>query len=139
MPNHSSGDWASAVFKITPLSDVPEWTLGVVLSTSKTGATIGLRPGADINGAMLGDKVTGTLANADSKWLKKGVSNVLKPGDVVYVQPVANKAGSYAVEQIPEIEGALVAMDPTTGRVEAMVGGFSYADSQFNRATQALR
>jgi penicillin-binding protein 1A len=63
----------------------------------------------------------------------------LKEGDVVYVKPVAGKAGSYAIEQVPEIEGALVAMDPRTGRVLAMVGGFSYSESEFNRATQALR
>ncbi|MDT9136435.1 penicillin-binding transpeptidase domain-containing protein, partial [Escherichia coli] len=45
----------------------------------------------------------------------------------------------YTLEQVPEIEGALVAMDPRTGRVLAMVGGFSFAESEFNRATQALR
>jgi len=135
----SGGDWAKAVYAIQPLGDVPEWTLAVVLSTDKMGAQIGLRPGADINGAMLGDKKTGTLANADSKWVRKGVSGVLKPGDVVYVSPVVGKPGAYAVEQVPEIEGALVAMDPRTGRVEALVGGFSYSESEFNRATQALR
>ena len=135
----SGGDWASAVYKIAPLSDVPEWTLAVVLSVDKTGAQIGLRPGGDVNGRMLADKVTGTLANADSKWVKKGVSAVLKPGDVVYTTPVDGKPGSYAVQQVPEIEGAMVAMDPRTGRVEAMVGGFSYSESEFNRATQALR
>ena len=135
----SAGDWASAVYAVSPLGDVPEWTLAVVLSTDKTGAQIGLRPGADIDGKMLADKVTGTLANADSKWLRKGVSTTLKPGDVVYVAPVAGKTGAYQVEQVPEIEGALVAMDPRTGRVLAMVGGFSYSESQFNRATQALR
>jgi penicillin-binding protein 1A len=58
---------------------------------------------------------------------------------VVYAKPVSGKPGAYSVEQVPEIEGALVAMDPRTGRVEALVGGFSYAESEFNRATQALR
>ena len=45
--------------------------------------------------------------------------------------------GQYRLRQVPEIEGALVVMDPHTGRVLAMVGGFSFAESQFNRATQA--
>jgi len=135
----SGGDWASAVYAVAPLSDVPEWTLAVILSTDKTGAQIGLRPGSDIDGKMLPDKATGTLANVDSKWLRKGITGTLKPGDVVYVAPVSGKAGAYQVEQVPEIEGALVAMDPRTGRVEAMVGGFSYSESEFNRATQALR
>src|SRR6185437_10827774 len=128
----SSGDWASALYAIQPLSDVPEWTLAVVLSTDKSGARIGLRPGGDIRGRMLADRVTGTLANADSKWVKKGVSKVLTVGDVVYTAPVSGKPGAYAVEQVPEIEGALVAMDPRTGRVQALVGGFSYAESEFN-------
>ena len=63
----------------------------------------------------------------------------LFPGDVVYVSPVADKPGAYTLEQVPEIEGAIVAMDPRTGRVLALVGGFSFAESEFNRATQALR
>ncbi len=64
---------------------------------------------------------------------------MLKPGDVVYVEPLAGKDGQFRLRQVPEISGAMVAMDPQTGRVLAMVGGFSYDQSQFNRATQALR
>ena len=45
----------------------------------------------------------------------------------------------YRLRQVPEVSGGLVAMDPHTGRVLAMVGGFSFGLSQFNRATQALR
>ncbi len=60
-------------------------------------------------------------------------------GDVVYVEPVAGKDGQFRLRQVPEISGAIMAMDPYTGRVLAMVGGFSYDQSQFNRATQALR
>ena len=66
------------------------------------------------------------------------VSQVLEPGDVVYVEP-AKDAGQFRLRQVPEISGAMVVMDPWTGRVLAMVGGFSYDQSQFNRATQALR
>ena len=64
---------------------------------------------------------------------------MLAPGDVVYVEPLAGKDGQFRLRQVPEISGAIVAMDPWTGRVLAMVGGFSYDQSQFNRATQALR
>jgi penicillin-binding protein 1A len=71
------------------------------------------------------------------KWAKKGS---LKVGDVVYVEKTAEGAeNEFALRQVPEVEGALVAMDPHTGRVLAMVGGFSFAESQFNRATQAMR
>ncbi|MFZ8379519.1 penicillin-binding transpeptidase domain-containing protein, partial [Staphylococcus aureus] len=47
--------------------------------------------------------------------------------------------GQYRLRQIPEVSGAMVVMDPWTGRVLAMVGGFSFDQSQFNRATQAYR
>ncbi len=78
------------------------------------------------------------------KWAKSGgkavtkVGQVLNPGDVVYVEP-AKLAGQFRLRQVPEVSGAMVVEDPWTGRVLAMVGGFSYDQSQFNRATQALR
>jgi penicillin-binding protein 1A len=133
-----SGDWGPAVATVKPLDDVPEWTLAVVLSTDGNQDSIGLRPGNDVEGKLLPDRKTGTISTADAKWVGKKFST-LKPGDVVYVAPVDGKDGSYAIQQVPQIEGALVAMDPRTGRVLAMVGGFSYSESEFNRATQALR
>ncbi len=73
-------------------------------------------------------------------------ADVLAEGDVVLVEPAAaddkNRApapDTYALRQIPEVTGALVAMDPHTGRVKAMAGGFSFWMSQFNNATQAWR
>ena len=65
-------------------------------------------------------------------------ADVLAVGDVIAVQPF-EQAGTYALHQIPDIEGALVALDPHTGRVLAIVGGYSFQHSQFNRATQAMR
>ena len=70
--------------------------------------------------------------------------NVLQVGDVVLVEAISSEAkgyqsDSYHLRQIPDVGGAIVALDPHTGRVLAMVGGFSYAASEFNRATQALR
>ncbi len=63
----------------------------------------------------------------------------MKPGDVIFVQKNDGADGAYSLRQVPEVEGGLIAMDPHTGRVLAMVGGFSYAQSEFNRATQAMR
>ncbi len=134
-----SGDWGVAVHEIKPLGDVPEWTLAVVLEMGSNEAVIGLRPDSDIQGNPVADRVTGTLAGPDIKWVSSKLQDVLKVGDVVYVSPVASKEGHYTLQQVPEIEGAIVAMDPRTGRVLAMVGGFSFAESEFNRATQALR
>src|SRR5690606_20497599 len=77
------------------------------------------------------------------KWTKvngrapKKVTDVLNPGDVVYVE--RQDDGQYRLRQVPQVSGAMVVEDPWTGRVLAMVGGFSYDQSQFNRATQALR
>ena len=65
-------------------------------------------------------------------------ADVLKPGDVVFVEKKEGGSG-YMLRQPPEVAGGLVAMDPHTGRVLAMVGGFSYSQSEFNRATQAYR
>ena len=58
---------------------------------------------------------------------------------MVYVEPLDGKPGQFRLRQIPEISGAIVAMDPYTGRVHAMVGGFSFDQSEFNRAIQAMR
>ena len=83
------------------------------------------------------------------KWAKscsqedraKAVTDILTPGDVIYVAPKdpANVGGAWSLMQIPEVGGGLVAMDPHTGRVLAVVGGFSFAMSQFDRAIQAKR
>jgi penicillin-binding protein 1A len=132
-------DWGLAVAKVKPLSDVPEWQLAVVLEMNGNEARIGLRPDSTVDGAIADDRVEGTLSGPEIKWVSKPLSSILKVGDVVYVSPIVGKAGIYTLEQVPEIEGALVAMDPRTGRVLAMVGGFSFAESEFNRATQALR
>jgi penicillin-binding protein 1A len=132
-------DWGKAVFEIKPLSDVPEWQLAVVVSMGDNEAQIGMRPDADALGQPLEDRKTATLAGGDIKWVSKKLSSILQVGDVVYVSPVKGKDGNYTLEQVPELEGALVAMDPRTGRVLALVGGFSFSESEFNRATQAYR
>jgi penicillin-binding protein 1A len=132
-------DWGADIAKVQPLRDVPEWQLAVVLEIAGNEARIGLRPADDVDGAIAAERIEGTLSGPEIKWVSKSLSSILKVGDVVYVSPVANKPGIYTLEQVPEIEGALVAMDPRTGRVLAMVGGFSFAESEFNRATQALR
>ncbi|WP_297104879.1 penicillin-binding protein 1A [uncultured Devosia sp.] len=132
-------DWGLAVSAIVPLSDVPEWQLAVVLEVGDNQARIGLRPDDDVDGAVAPERIEGVLSGPEIKWVSQAVQNILKVGDVVYVSPVSGKDGVYTLEQVPEVEGALVAMDPRTGRVLAMVGGFSFAESEFNRATQALR
>jgi penicillin-binding protein 1A len=100
----------------------------------------------------------GTIPYAELRWARavleeqrfgnqpRDVTEVLAPGDVVAVEPVAEDSDgkayppdTYALRQIPDVQGALVALDPHTGRVLAMSGGWSQEGSEFNRATQAYR
>lgn len=67
----------------------------------------------------------------------KKVGDVLEKGDVIYVEEV--KDGEFQLRQVPDVEGAMVVMSPHNGKILAMVGGFSFEKSQFNRATQAYR
>ena len=135
-------DWGEAVGTVKPLSDIYEWRLAIVTKVDKGEAEIGLQPGRSETGKLLAERETGVIPASEMKWAlrgKKNVDSVLKVGDVVYVEPADGKPGSYRLHQVPEIEGAMVVMDPHTGRVLAMDGGFSYAESEFNRATQAQR
>jgi len=138
-----TGDWGAKLAEVKALSDVAPWRLAVVLEADDASARVGLQPGREPGGALSKERETGTIALEGMKWAKaRGktptkVSQVLSPGDVVYVEPLGS--GQFRLRQVPEVSGAIVAMDPQTGRVLAMAGGFSYDQSQFNRATQALR
>src|ERR1700752_409256 len=143
-----SGDWGTKLAEVKALSDVAPWRLAVVLETSYQSARIGLQPGRDPGGGVSKDRLIGNIPIEGVKWARAATGNratpskvgqVLASGDVIYVELTDKDAGKYRLRQIPEISGALVAMDPWTGRVLAMVGGFSFDQSQFNRATQALR
>ncbi|MEN3146369.1 penicillin-binding protein 1A [Neorhizobium sp. IRAMC:178] len=144
-----SSDWGPELAKQKSLSDVPEWKLAVVIEVSAKSATIGLQPSTDAAGKVDAARETGTINADDMKWAyrdstdtrkpAKSPDGVLKPGDVVYVEPINPQAKTYRLRQPPKVQGGLVAMDPNTGRVLAMAGGFSYAQSEFNRATQAMR
>jgi penicillin-binding protein 1A len=142
------GDWGEPLGKIEALSDVPEWKLAVVLSVNEEGAEIGIQPAKEVSGKIGTDRVTGHIAAKAMQWAyrsstgdrksAKSPEGVFGPGDVVYVEPLEEQ-GEYRLRQPPKVQGGLVAMDPQTGRVLAMVGGFSYGQSEFNRATQAMR
>ncbi len=147
-----SADWGEQLAEVDPLRDVPEWTVAVVLSATDDAVDVGLRPGREASGAVSADRPTGTILAEDMKWAfrlniagddrrnVKSAAEVLNPGDVVYVETIEVEGEQrLRLRQPPKVQGALVAMDPHTGRVLAMVGGFSFAQSEFNRATQAQR
>ncbi|MBL4711843.1 MAG: transglycosylase domain-containing protein, partial [Gammaproteobacteria bacterium] len=74
--------------------------------------------------------------NRIAKELQK-VSDVIKPGDVVWLDQ--NSVTGWSLAQIPEIQGALVSLDPNSGAIQSLVGGFDFAHSKFNRVVQAKR
>jgi penicillin-binding protein 1A len=158
------GDWGKALGSMPVWNDIDPWRLAVVLDVAKDKATIGLRPGRTPQGVLVKERETGVIPYEEVKWARPkvgltfggtpaSVNAVLKPGDVVYVSPRLPKPaddgtpgapddslkGQWSLQQVPAVSGALVAMDPHTGRVLAIVGGFSFAASQFDRATQARR
>ncbi len=139
-----AGDWGVKLADVKALDDVAPWRLAVVLEVNDQSARIGLQPGREPGGAVSKERDVGIVPLDGVKWAKSGgkpvskVGQVLNAGDVVYVEP-AKFSGQFRLHQVPEVSGAMVVEDPWTGRVLAMVGGFSYDQSQFNRATQALR
>ncbi len=83
------------------------------------------------------DKLNGLIKFNEISWTKKEFKEILKVGDLIYVKKI--KDNLYSLKQLPKINGGIVVMDPYTGRVLALSGGFSFKSSEFNRATQALR
>jgi penicillin-binding protein 1A len=105
--------------------------LGVVLRMTGDEARVGFTSGLD-----------GVLPFDGMKWASssaKEPDDVLNVGDVIIVAPQEGNAKAYELRQVPLVNGAMVVMDPHTGRVLAMVGGYSYENTEFNRATQAAR
>ena len=135
----TAGDWGPPLADVPALGDVAPWRLAVILDMNGNDARIGLQPKRDPDGQVNRERETGTLAQTGLHWSRGNGRNGLTPGDVVYAEPTDARAGTYRLRQIPEVGGAIVAMDPYTGRVFAMAGGFSFDQSAFNRATQAMR
>ncbi|MGQ0485372.1 MAG: penicillin-binding protein 1A [Hyphomicrobiales bacterium] len=144
------GEWGAAIGKIAVPSDIAPWRLAVILEVDEQRAKVGLQPKTLPSRQVAGERETATVPLALVKWARtyvdgsklgpeiKAVTEVLAQGDVIYVAP-SKDAALWHLVQMPVVEGALVAMDPHTGRVLALVGGFSYGKSQFNRAVQAMR
>ena len=142
------GDWRTALAEVTGLPrDVAGWHAAVVLDLGEETARLGIEGIEDgVDTTLPANDVTwARKRNADGTMAKKArvPADLVAVGDVVMVRAVTNdEDGSFArwsLRQVPEVQGGFMAMDVNTGRVIAMQGGFSYQDSVFNRATQALR
>ena len=139
-----SGDWKDAVASAQNQSGIDTWKVAVVLGFDAKAIRIGLGDGSTAEIPQPGY----AWARRERKDASAGVtpslpSQVVKPGDLIYVEPEDDKTGeskgAYGLRQVPQVNGAIVVMDPHTGRVLALSGGFSYASSQFDRAMQAER
>jgi len=82
-------------------------------------------------------KITGKINYDNISWTKKEFSELVNIGDIIYVKKFIKNI--YELKQLPKVNGGIVVMDPFTGRVAALSGGFSFKKSEFNRASQALR
>jgi penicillin-binding protein 1A len=154
-----SDNWAQAFGELEVQLGIDAWRAGLVLELREDGAVVGFED--ESLGFVPFDETTWARAWRPEQKLGprvKDISEVLALGDVVALERLAdgskdrvidsfsdrdgNPVGvvrAYGLRQVPEIEGALVAVDPHTGRVLAMVGGYDYGRSEYNRATQAER
>ena len=120
-----SKDWKKNLDKFN-LEKSINWQLAIVTKVKKFSVEIETI-----------DQINGKIEFKDIFWTKKEFNQLLKLGDIIYVKNI--KGNNYSLKQLPKINGGMVVMDPYTGRVLALSGGFSFKKSEFNRATQALR
>jgi penicillin-binding protein 1A len=156
-------NWPKKLAAMPPPAGSEGWKLAVVLKDDQAdGLDIGVADGT--RGRIPLSELRWARASKDGEAVGPAIrkpSDVAKLGDILLVEAISGPAareedekpakkgaqaaakelppGSYGLRQIPQVQGGLVALDPHTGRVLAMVGGFSPAMSVFNRATQALR
>ncbi len=103
-----------------------DWSLAIVKKINKFTAEIETE-----------NKIEGLIEYKDISWTKKEFKNLFRPGDIIYVKKISDK--KFSLQQLPKVNGGIVVMDPYTGRILALSGGFSFKKSEFNRATQANR
>lgn len=120
--------WAGGLERVQQEKEIAlfdQQQLAIVMKVGAKQLDIGLMDGS-----------RGTIPAAEWSW---AVSPKFTAGDVLLVEPVVNAKNTYKLLQIPQVNGAMVVMDPQTGKVLALSGGYSYSKSEFNRATQAKR
>jgi len=151
-------DWAGELAPVArPPGMLPAWTLAVVLESTDTEAKLGWLSANPKDPQAPPQPRVSPLLLSDLGWARavrdgkpgpapRRIADVAQPGDVLMVEPTAAavegkdaRPERLTLRQIPTVEGAFVCLEPATGRVLAMVGGWSFEKSQFNRATQALR
>ncbi|WP_415321350.1 PBP1A family penicillin-binding protein [Candidatus Pelagibacter sp. Uisw_092] len=120
-----SNNWKDEIDKLK-LERSVNWNLAIVKKIDKFSVEIETE-----------NRLKGTIKYENISWIKKEFNEILMVGDVIYVENI--KGNIFTLRQLPLVNGGIVVMDPFTGRVLALSGGFSFKKSEFNRATQALR
>ncbi len=103
-----------------------EWELAIVKRIDKFETVIQTK-----------DNKNGVINFNDIDWTRKNFKQLFKKDDIIYVKKISE--GNYSLKQLPNVNGGIVVMDPYSGRVLALSGGFSFKKSEFNRASQAKR
>ena len=123
LESYQNEDWRAPIVK-------GSYVTGLVTAVEPTSATIKIGP------------YKAVLVPPDFSWTgRRAASQLLKVGDLaeVYIKDISGNTAKVGLEQKPVAQGALLAIDNPTGEVKAMIGGYSFEESKFNRATQAMR
>ncbi len=119
-------NWFDKIKKKTNLEKSIGWQVAIVKKINQFSTEIETQNGSQ-----------GIIKYKDISWTKKDFNDLFRIGDIIYVKLLTKNF--YSLQQLPKINGGIVVMDPFTGRVLALSGGFSFKNSEFNRASQAQR
>ncbi len=125
LDNRNSKDWNSNLDSFN-LEKTIDWDIAIVKRIDKFETVI-----------QTSNKENGIIHYEDINWTRKNFNEIFKINDLIYVKKISD--GIFSLRQLPNVNGGIVVMDPYSGRVLAMSGGFSFKKSEFNRVSQAKR
>ena len=125
LANNSKEDWFNNISKFN-LENTIGWQVAIVKRIDKFETVI-----------ETSNKENGIISYEDINWTRKNFSEIFKINDLIYVKKISD--GVFSLRQLPNVNGGIIVMDPYSGRVLAMSGGFSFKESEFNRVSQAKR
>ncbi len=125
LDNQKNKDWQKDLSKFN-LEKTIGWQIAIVKRIDKFETVI-----------QTSNKEVGIISYDDINWTRKNFDQIFKVNDIIYVKKISD--GIFSLRQLPNVNGGIVVMDPYSGRVLAMSGGFSFKKSEFNRVSQAKR
>ena len=125
LDNRKNKDWYTNLDKFK-LEKTIGWQIAIIKRIDKFETVI-----------QTADQENGIISYQDINWTRKNFNEIFKLNDLIYVKKISD--GNFSLRQLPKVNGGIVVMDPYTGRVPAMSGGFSFKKSEFNRVSQAKR